>query len=164
MKSTFTIIVASLMLAFASTAYAGLELIREGNAASVIGDQMVTDFPLGIDTSGQPTSTGCLTNDQEGYFRTETPIEQLPLEEENYDTSFPVSFDSASFSSTPPSSPNQPRTPSNRGGDDDDDDGGGDDGGGDDPPKNTVTPEPTTMLIFGIGIATLVPLARRRRR
>lgn len=141
------------LFAMAIPAQAGIEMMSEDQAKGIT-DEMITGFKLGINKSGQETTTGCANNPMEPFQA--DPIEPIELPKwEDYPFDYPRDdrISPTSYGATLPQSPNphQPEYPNNP-------------GNVPSNPDTPVTPEPATLLIMGIGLAALAPLGRKKRR
>lgn len=135
-----------------------LQLVEGGNTGNLPPE--VTDTRVKRNTIGQDTTTGCAENPQSGNKFVAPPIEPLPTAElqfvaqtTNYDRVTSVQpNDNGSSTNIPrrPTYPNEPGSPVPN-------------PEPPLPPSPSTTPEPGTLLIMGIGLAGLLPFARRKR-
>lgn len=152
-KVVYTTLFLLMLFGMTVPVYAGIEMMSEDQAKGIT-DEMITGFKLGMNKSGQETTTGCTNNPMEPMnVDTIEPLE-LPSWEDDFSFSRYIGdhvSPTASLTSSP-YNPRQPRYP-------------------DDPnttpttdPETPVTPEPATMMIMGLGLVALAPFARRKQR
>lgn len=171
--------VAFFLISCVGIVMADLDLVSEGqNNGSAV--EVVSRFPLGFNTAGQDTSTGCTNNPQAGSVGLRTPLQQLAMANEatTLVANNNVLAARGQAGGRPggpggpggpgkPGKPDKPGHPNYPGGPGQPGQPGGQDppvNPGVDPPSPATTPEPGTMLLFGMGIAALAPFASRYRR